>query len=114
MTPMPNPDPKQPRKTVDALIEVEAILAQRGEVYKDGFERHAKVLAALFPDGIPTDGDLQVIIRFGFIFNLVTKMVRYCDHITTKEGHGDSRLDLAGYAVKLLEVDGGTDEPTPS
>lgn len=91
----------------NALGEIEAVTSQRGQDYSDGYLRHIKILDALFPAGAPSGPNfpLRVKLRFFFVFNIVGKLVRFCDNIHKEEGHPDSRLDLAGYSTLLLAAD---------
>jgi hypothetical protein len=88
-----------------ALADVTAVVESRSGEYTDGHNRHAAILATLFPNGIPTDKGLFVMVRFVFIFNILTKIIRFCDNLSKREGHPDSRVDLLGYALLLEAFD---------
>lgn len=78
---------------------------ERDAIYKDGYKAHAKVLEALFPQGLPhkTPKDWE---RTTMIMMITAKLVRYGAHLgESGKGHLDSLHDLGVYAFMLEKLE---------
>ena len=60
-------------------------------------EKASRILEILFPDGV----DRSCLNSFGFVTQIVHKLVRYCESFKKVRRHRDSIRDLAGYALLL-------------
>ena len=84
-----------PPHPADVLEKVAATLRERGATYKNTYEIHGDVMAALFPEGMQlnTAADFEI---FGLMNAIVGKVCRFA---ATDMTHIDSVHDLAGYAA---------------
>jgi hypothetical protein len=87
----------------DVLREAATIFAERSATYRDNHERLAKMLAALFPDGIALK-TAEDHARFLLLALELVKLTRYA--VQWDSGHNDSLQDAIVYLAMLAVRDG--------
>lgn len=95
-------DVSAPISVPEILAGAAKTFAERQAVYsKDGpgFEKHGKILAVLFPNGVKFDDPVQ-FTRWVLFNNVLTKVCRYAENMGTG-GHLDSVHDIGVYAFIL-------------
>jgi hypothetical protein len=85
------------------LREAAALHLERAATYRDNHERLAKMLAALFPDGI-TLRIAEDYARFLLLALELVKLTRYA--VQWEHGHNDSLHDAIVYLAMLAVRDG--------
>ena len=104
-TPPQEPRPIIKRQFSAIIEEARATHAARGEVYQDGFIRHAEILDILFPNGLsfsnPETAAKYVLFEF-----ILGKVVRYAVALDggKGKGHRDSTHDVGVYAFLLEQL----------
>lgn len=92
---------------VSALDKARATFKARNAAYSQGqdfgFEKHAAMLMALFPEGL-TIKDTKQMARFILFVMVTVKVARYAEHMPT-QGHEDSAHDLGVYALLMEAYD---------
>lgn len=89
----------------DRLVELAELYRSRNAIYGDSFHQFGKVMAGLFPKGLP-----QVLVtetdwnRLAVVCHLVDKLIRYSNNFTAG-GHPDSLDDIAVYSQILQFLD---------
>lgn len=95
-------------KRADALIsEALKTFTQRRKVYGDSYITHAKVMAAMFPDGVSLKTEVDMA-RWSVINLILIKLVRYSRDF--KSPHQDSIHDSGVYCFVLEELDQAQDK----
>jgi len=88
---------KAKRDKLPVLEKLEAMartFSERNEVYKDNYKMIGKMMAILFPDGVPSE--LVIKEQFHLFELLLVKVSRYAISELT---HADSIHDAAVYCV---------------
>jgi len=95
-------------KRADVLIsEALKTFTQRRKVYGDSYITHAKVMAAMFPDGVSLKTEVDMA-RWSVINLILVKLVRYSRDF--KSPHQDSIHDSGVYCFVLEELDQAQDQ----
>ena len=76
--------------------------SERRRVYGDSYIKHAKVMAAMFPDGVNLKTEVDMA-RWSIINLIMVKMVRYAKDFG--KPHQDSIHDSGVYCFVLEELD---------
>mgnify|MGYP005818810699 FL=1 len=76
--------------------------AERRAVYGDSYIKHAKVMSALFPDGVKLESEVDYA-RWSIINLIMLKFVRYAKDFDSP--HQDSIHDSGVYCFVLEELD---------
>lgn len=86
----------------EIMAEAAETFKQRNALYGDSYKHFHEVMQVLFPEGLTlkTDDEWR---RFGILFYLIGKVVRYCNNFT-EGGHVDSAHDSGVYSFMLEEL----------
>ena len=91
-------------KAPEILYKAAETYRERNAVYGDSYERFGRVMAELFPGGIPATHPID-FNRLGIIVQIVSKLTRYAAN--PSKPHIDSIHDICVYAAILEELDRG-------
>lgn len=95
-------------KRADYLInKALETFVERRKVYGDSYIVHAKVMAAMFPDGVSLDTEVDMA-RWSVLNLILIKLVRYSRDF--KSPHQDSIHDCGVYSFVLEELDQAQDQ----
>jgi hypothetical protein len=94
-------------KRADFLInQALQTFIERRKVYGDSYIMHAKVMAAMFPDGVTLKTDVDMA-RWSVLNLIMIKLIRYIKDF--KKPHQDSIHDCGVYSFVLEELDQAED-----
>jgi hypothetical protein len=99
LTPPPAPAP-EPRGAAAVLADMAKTFAERNAVYKDNYKTCAKVLDALYPEGLTAKGaDQHEVLHLWSL--LLVKVTRF---VHSGHTHTDSLHDIAVYAAMIESI----------
>lgn len=88
------------------LAEATKTYAERNAVYGENHVRAAKMLDAMFPDGLLIKGP-EAFDRMHILFLILVKLSRYAVAVERGESHQDSLHDNIVYHAILEQIDAG-------
>ncbi len=72
---------------------------EKSKAYGDSIQSSAKIMKTLYPNGVPVESYMNVLV----IVRIIDKLMRIA---TDKDAFGESPFkDIAGYAIRMIEIE---------